>query len=96
VVNSDSMDDVGPVLLDKGDVLVLSRSFRSGEKVTYGVGDIDTASEDGLGSEVPVGSEDPTEWLAITLDEHSEKGCRSRFSIERWAFPRFTYLNWLH
>ena len=90
------MDDVGPVLLDKGDVLVLSRSFRSDEKVTYGVGDIDTASEDGVGSEVPVGSEDPTEWLAsLWINIHkraADPGCRSSC----WAFPRFTYLNWLH
>jgi len=70
VVNSDSMDDVGPGLLDKGDVLVLSRSFRSGEKVTYGVGDTDTASEDGLGSEGPVGSEDPTDRSATTVVKH--------------------------
>lgn len=87
MVNSDSMDDVGPVLLDKGDELVLSRSFRSGEKVTYGVGDIDTASEDVLGSDVPVGSEDPTEWSATSLDEHAYKGCRSRLSIELLGLP---------
>lgn len=54
------MDDVGPELLDKGDVLVLSRSFRSERDLTYGVGDTETTSDDAAGSEEPVGAAEPT------------------------------------